>query len=75
MTKPSSSDRERERAQRMYDEDPLRYANEASDYGWSVITGFCGGCGEEECHPGETCQGGHCNRCPTREAQGFRSVT
>lgn len=65
----------RERAERMYEEDPLRYANEASDYGWSVITGMCGGCGSEECHPGQTCRRGeHCDRCPTRKAQGFRSV-
>lgn len=63
----------RERAERMYEDDPLRYANEASDHGWSVITGMCGGCGTEECHSG-ACRGGHCDRCPTRKAQGFRSI-
>lgn len=64
-----SSEGERERAQEMYDEDPLRYASEASDHGWSVIVGNCGGCGQPSCHEG-VCLGDHCTRCPTRVAQG-----
>ena len=62
-----------EKAQKMYDDDPLLFANEASDYGWSVITGMCGGCGEEKCHEGRPCIGAYCRLCAHRRAQGFPS--
>lgn len=35
----------RAKAQRMYDNDPLAFAAEASDFGWFAITGHCGACG------------------------------
>lgn len=60
----------RERAETMLEEEPLRYASEASDYGWSVLTGMCGGCGSDKCHNGP-CDGEHCQRCPDRVLDGF----
>ena len=66
-----SYEAQRDRAQTMYDENPLRYSAEASDHGWSVITGHCGGCGIATCHEG-TCSGeSYCDRCPTRRGQGL----
>jgi hypothetical protein len=56
------------RARAAYDENPLRYASEATDYGWSVITGACGGCGSIGCHEGPCTVGvwDECDRCPER---------
>lgn len=67
-------DMQRARAEEMYADDPLRYATEASDHGWSVITGACGGCGVCACHPGTCADGDYCNRCPVRVGQGLVRV-
>jgi len=58
---------ERDHAEAMFNENGLRYANEASDYGWSYFTGNCGACGDSECHPGRLCDRPRCQRCPSRK--------
>jgi len=61
------------RARELLEKNPAQYANDASDYGWSLVTGMCGGCGESDCHPDELCSGEPCRLCPTRKLQGFPS--
>ena len=48
-------------------------AMNGSDLQWHTVTdGFCGGCGDDECHPGQPCgdvrgyDHGVCDLCPTR---------
>jgi len=55
------------------DVDPLWIASQGSDLEWHTASGgFCGGCGDDDCHPGQPCgdvrgyDHGVCDLCPTR---------
>lgn len=53
----------------------MKEASERSDAEWYALTkkhgqGYCGGCGETDCHVGQECvdsKNGHCIYCPDRK--------
>jgi hypothetical protein len=44
----------------------------AKDWYWHKLTGMCGGCGRNDCHPDQCPSNpeGYCTACPTRRETG-----